>query len=161
MPKRNSGPRLKWFSDRGAYYIVWTERHRSPKRSTGETDGERAQVKLAEFIAAQRRAAGPRDPNEALVTDILVDYLQERGPKVVAKERMSYAVLALCGYFEGKTVAKSTSINTLTGAPAAPVLFAASSVCSVPQSITPIGRADSPAPLQSNCLTHPLLVRDG
>ena len=46
------------------------------------------------------------DPNEALVTDILVDYLQERGPKVVAKERMSYAVLALCGYFEGKTVAE-------------------------------------------------------
>ena len=41
-----------------------------------------------------------------LVTDILVDDLQERGPKVVAKERMSYAVLALCGYFEGKTVAE-------------------------------------------------------
>jgi integrase len=105
MPKRNTGPRLQWFADRGAFYIVWTERHRSRKRSTGETDSERAQVKLAEFIAAKRRAAGPRNPDEALVTDILTDYLQERGPKVVAKERMSYAVLALCGYFEGKTVA--------------------------------------------------------
>jgi integrase len=43
------------------------------------------------------------------VTDVLNDYLQERGPKVVAPERIAYAVLALTDFFEGNSVADVTS----------------------------------------------------
>jgi len=39
------------------------------------------------------------------VTDVLNDYQQQRGPKLVAAERLAYAVLALTDFFEGKTVA--------------------------------------------------------
>ena len=34
MPRRNTGAKLQWREDRGAYYITWTERGRSFKRST-------------------------------------------------------------------------------------------------------------------------------
>jgi integrase len=43
-----------------------------------------------------------------LVTDVLNDYLQERGPKVAAPERIAYAALALTDFFEGNSVADVT-----------------------------------------------------
>jgi integrase len=42
------------------------------------------------------------------VTDVLNDYLTERGPKVAAPSRIAYAVLALTDFFEGNTVADVT-----------------------------------------------------
>ena len=39
------------------------------------------------------------------MTDVLNDYQQHRGPKLVAVERLAYAALALTDFFEGKTVA--------------------------------------------------------
>ena len=88
----------------------------APTKSFGQNATAATSAALARRMAKELKSSSPSslppngeqqgDPNEALVTDILVDYLQERGPKVVAKERMSYAVLALCGYFEGKTVAE-------------------------------------------------------
>jgi integrase len=42
------------------------------------------------------------------VTDVLNLYLKERGPKVTARDRIAYAVLALADFWEGNTVADVT-----------------------------------------------------
>ena len=48
MPRRNTGAKLQWREDRGAYYITWTERGRSFKRSTNTADRSEAEAILAE-----------------------------------------------------------------------------------------------------------------
>lgn len=108
MPRRNQGPRLRWLDKRGCYYIFWTERGRSRERSTGTADREQAQIKLAEFLQQRDRRAGPRHPHEILVTALLAEYSTERGTKVIAKDRIAYAVLALTDFFEGCSVADVT-----------------------------------------------------
>jgi hypothetical protein len=108
MPRRNSGPRLRFLDKRGVYYIVWSERGRSRERSTGTPDRQQAQIKLAEFLQQRDRRAGPRHPNEILVTALLNEYATERGPKVAAQDRIAYAVLALTDFFEGNSLADVT-----------------------------------------------------
>jgi integrase len=108
MSRRNQGPRLGWLAKRNAYYIFWTERGRSRERSTGTADREKAEVAFAEWLRGRARTAGPRDPSEVLVTDILTDYATERGPKVVAGDRIAYAVEALAPFWEGNRVADVT-----------------------------------------------------
>src|ERR1700730_13626441 len=76
MPRRNSGPRLRFFERRGCYYIFWTEDGRSRERSTGTTDREEAEKALAVFIFTRTRRAGPRGPDETLVTTVLGDYAE-------------------------------------------------------------------------------------
>jgi integrase len=108
MPRRNSGPRLRFLHKRNVYYIVWTERGRSRERSTGTTDRQQAQIKLAEFLQQRDRRAGPRHPNEILVTALLNEYATERGPKVAAQDRIAYGVLALTDFFEANSLADVT-----------------------------------------------------
>jgi integrase len=108
MPRRNTGPRLRFLDKRGVYYITWTERGRSRERSTGTADRGQAEIALAEFIHQRTRTEGPRDPAQTLVTDILADYAQERGPATGAPERIGYAVAPLTVFWEGRTVAEIT-----------------------------------------------------
>jgi integrase len=105
MSRRNQGPRLRWLDKRGCFYIVWTERGRSRERSTGTADREQAQIKLAEFLQQRDRRAGPRDPAQILVTDLLNEYQSARAPKVAAPARIAYAVLALTDFWEGNSIA--------------------------------------------------------
>ena len=108
MPRRNQGPRLHWLEKRRCFYIVWTDGGRSRQRSTRTTDREQAETQLGEFLYVRRRRDGPSDPASILVTDVLEEYLAERGPKIEASERVAYAVLALTDFFEGNTVADVT-----------------------------------------------------
>jgi integrase len=108
MPRRNQGPRLRWLTKRKCFYITWTERGRSRQRSTGTADREMAEIVFAEWMQRRGRRAGPRDPAAILVTDVLNDYLEQRGPKVAAPGRIAYAVLALTDFFEGNSVAEVT-----------------------------------------------------
>ncbi len=108
MPRRNEGPKLFWRDDRGAYYICWTDNGRSRKRTTGTADRERAETIFAEWLQARGRRAGPSDPAQILITDILNDYLRARQDKVAAPGRIAYAILALTDFFEGNTVADVT-----------------------------------------------------
>ena len=108
MPRRNQGPRLRWLAKRKCFYITWTEHGRSRERSTGAADRETAEVEFAEWMQRRGRRAGPSDPAAILVTDVLNEYLQQRGSKVVAPERIAYAVLALTDFFEGNSVADVT-----------------------------------------------------
>src|SRR5262245_33721688 len=104
MPRRNSGPHLRFLHKRRCYYITWTERGRSRERSTGTANREQAEIALAEFIQQRTRSAGPRDPAEMLITDILADYAQEHGPATSAPWRIG----ALATFWEGRSVAEVT-----------------------------------------------------
>lgn len=104
MPRRNNGPRLRWLEKRGGYYIVWTERGRSRERSAGTTDFEEAKVALAEFLQHQPGRAGPRDPSEILITDLLADHQLEQEETVRDPVRLACAVAALTPFWFGRTV---------------------------------------------------------
>ena len=104
MPRRNTGPRLRFLEKRGCFYICWTEAGRSRERSTGTSDRKQAEVAFAEFLRIRTRSSGPRDPSEILVTDVLADYAEEHGPHTSAPWRVAYAVTALAGFWEGRTV---------------------------------------------------------
>lgn len=108
MPRRNQGPRLRWLAKRNCFYIIWTERGRSRERSTGTADRVQAEIAFAEWMHRRGHRAGPSDPTQILVTDILQAYLEQRGPKVAAPGRIAYAVLALTDFFEGNSVADVT-----------------------------------------------------
>lgn len=108
MPRRNSGPRLRFFQRRGCFYICWTESGRSRERSTGTANREQAEIALAEFIHARIRKSGPRDPSQILITDILADYAEERGPEVASPWRIAAAIRALVPFWQGQTVANVT-----------------------------------------------------
>jgi integrase len=102
MPRRNSGPRLRFLEKRDCYYIVWIEGGRSRERSTGTADRRQAEIALAEFIHLRTRDAGPRDPSQVLATDALADYAEEHGEETSAPA----AIKALAPFWEGRTVAE-------------------------------------------------------
>lgn len=54
------------------------------------------------------RRTGPSDPSAILITDVLSEYAEQRGPKIAAPARIAYAVLALTDFFEGNSVADVT-----------------------------------------------------
>jgi integrase len=108
MPRRNSGPRLRFLKKRSCFYICWTEAGRSRERSTGTPDRRRAEIVFAEFLRIRTRTQGPRDPAETLVTDVLADYAQEHGPHTSAPWRIAYAVTALTVFWEGLTLVEVT-----------------------------------------------------
>ena len=103
MPRRNNGPRLRFLEKRQCYSIVWSEGERSRERSTGTADSDEAQIVFTEFLQESLRDSGPRKPEQILITDILTDYASERGPKVKAGERISYALMPLIEFWRGKT----------------------------------------------------------
>ncbi len=105
MPRRNSGPRLKFLTKRNTFYIVWTESGRSRERSTGTTDRATAEIALAEFIHGRARHNGPRDPAQVLISDSLADYAEEKASRTMAPERIAYAIIPLATFWEGRTVA--------------------------------------------------------
>lgn len=104
MPRRNNGPRLRFLEKRGCFYIVWTERGRSRERSTGTSDRRDAEIALADFLRDQPGRAGPRDPAEIGVTDVLADYALERAEHVMDPVRLGQAVTALTGFWQGRSV---------------------------------------------------------
>lgn len=109
MPRRNTGARLKWFPDRGAWYITWTVNHRSHKRSTGTASREEADLILAEFLQTRSRtAAGASDPSKVLITDCLTLYAEERGPDVMGKETLGRAIVNLTAFWTENVVTDVT-----------------------------------------------------
>jgi integrase len=108
MSRRDQGPRLRYINKRSCYYITWTERGRSRERTTGTADRHQAEIVFTEWMHRRGRRDGPSDPAAILITDVLNDYLEQRGPKIAAPARLAYAVLALTDFFEGNSVADVT-----------------------------------------------------
>jgi integrase len=109
MPRRNNGPRLRFLKKRNCFYIFWTDHGCTRERSTGTSDGAAAQISFAAFMQEHTRDnSGPRNPNEVYVTDVLVQYAEERGPNVAAPVRIASSLQALIPFWTGKTVAQVT-----------------------------------------------------
>jgi integrase len=106
MPKRSSGPKLKFFKNRSVFYIVWTEDGRSRERSTYTANSTEAQVIFAQFLQRFTQKRGSRDPSEILVTDILTTYLEHLDTKGKDVERASYAAIPLSKFFAAKTLSE-------------------------------------------------------
>src|SRR5262245_56539536 len=104
MPRRNQGPKLRWLAKRGCFYITWTEHGRSRERSTGTANRQGAEEIFGEWLHARSRRAGPSDPSEMLVTDLLADYASERGPKVTAPQVMGRAIEMLIQFWQERVV---------------------------------------------------------
>jgi integrase len=108
MPRPNSGPRLKWLPKRQSWYVVWYEAGRERLKSAGTTDRGEAENALAEVIGQRQRTsrgAGPRDPREVSVAEVLDLYGTEHAPTRADPARIGYAIDALLGFWDGKTVA--------------------------------------------------------
>ncbi len=108
MARRNQGPKLRWINGRGGWYIAWTEGGRSRKRSTGKVHREEAEAVFGEWLRTRTRKGRSLSPEEVLVSDVLSDYGNERGPKVVAPRVIGCAIEALLSYWTGMTVAEVT-----------------------------------------------------
>jgi hypothetical protein len=94
MPKRSEGSKLRWFPERGAFYVTWTQGRRSRKCSTGTSSRDEAEIFHAEWL--QRRVTGKptraSDPAKVLITDCLAAYAEEHGPTVMGQETMARAL---------------------------------------------------------------------
>lgn len=107
MPKRNSGKRLEWREERQVWEIVWYEKGRRRRRSSGTADRGEAEGVLAEVIARDQ-PTGRCDPAERPIESVLSGYMLEHAPHTAAPERIGYAVSALLTYWDGKTVGDVT-----------------------------------------------------
>lgn len=111
MGRRNQGPRLRWLEKRGCYYITWSEGGRSRERSTGAVDRGEAEIFFADWMHQRQRDAGPRDPSEVLIADLLCDYAEENAARMVNPERVGYALVPLTEFWQGKA---ANQVNQLT-----------------------------------------------
>lgn len=96
MPKENAGYKKEWRAERGVYEIIWFEKGRRKRRTTGTDDSGQADQFLANFIQKQERRATSR-----LVEDVLADYQEEHAPHTAAPEDIAYSVKALLPFFTG------------------------------------------------------------
>lgn len=111
MPRRNTGPRIKWLDKRKAFYIVWYESGREYSKSTGTTDGRKAQSALEDFLRERRRAERPNRPLEqdaVMVADVLDFYGEEHAPHVADPARIGYAISALLTFWGEMKVSEVT-----------------------------------------------------
>ena len=94
MPRKSAGARLyQRTKGRGAGY--WVIRDGGRFVSTGTRDRRQAESKLAAYIAQRDRPAGPRDPAQMTVAQVLDIYATERAPHVKDPARIADCVRAL------------------------------------------------------------------
>jgi hypothetical protein len=110
MSRPNQGPKLRFFAQRGSFYILWTERGRSRERSTGTADSAEAQIKFAQFLQRYTQKLGSRDPSEILVTEVLTNYLERLEVSGKDSERAAYAAIPLSEFFMGKSLADAPAL---------------------------------------------------
>jgi integrase len=111
MLRPNRGPYLKFNSERGRYYIQWSEVGIVRKRSTGTSDRQEAQIILASFIQQlqiHQQPNRPLDPSEYLISDALALYGELHAPTTKAPDRIAYAIEPLLDFWERNTVGDIT-----------------------------------------------------
>jgi len=94
MPRKSAGARLyQRTKGRGAGY--WVIREGGRFVSTGTRDRREAESKLAAYIAQRDRPAGPNDPAQMTVAEVLDIYATERAPHVKDPARIADCIRAL------------------------------------------------------------------
>lgn len=77
MPRRNTGPRIKWRDEKQWYEIQEFESGKRKRLVTGITCIRDAEIQLAEILGQKRRLDGTRPLNKRLIDDVLADYALE------------------------------------------------------------------------------------
>lgn len=116
MPRANSGPRLVTVRQQGwtqaIFYISWTERGRSKRVATGipAAHPDAAHAYFREWLRQRERAqrAGPGDPDQVLLADVIEDYVAEHGGNVAAGVTLTLAARPVAYFFAGNTMATMT-----------------------------------------------------
>lgn len=110
MPRPNIGPKLKWLEKRRSFYIVWYEAGRERLKSLGTADSGQAQAAFAAFVSERQRdqRAGPRDPGEVLISEVLDLYGSDHAPTAADPQRIGYAIDALLPFWGELAVSSIT-----------------------------------------------------
>ena len=90
------------------YYVVWTENGAAASARRARQTANRLKRSSGKWLQTRGRRSGPSDFPQVLITDLLAEYASERGPTVVAKDRIAYAVDALTDFWAGLTAADIT-----------------------------------------------------
>jgi integrase len=117
MPRPNPGPRLKLIRKRGwtrgIWYVCGTENGKKFERSTGfdAADPGAARQFFENWLHERRRAAraGPGDPDQVRVADVLTDYAREHGVEVMSPATLGASIEPLLAFFRGDTMATLTT----------------------------------------------------
>lgn len=103
MPKKNTGYRKEWRQERKVFEIIWYERGKRFRKTTGTDDSKQADRFLSEFIKDEERRSVSR-----VVSDILADYSEEHAPHTASPASIGYAVKNLLPFFGDLSVEEIT-----------------------------------------------------
>lgn len=103
MPKKNRGPKLEWRPERGNYEIIWFDKGKRRRLSTGESSLGKATQILKEHIERTKRRAVSR-----LIDDVLADYQEEHAPNTASPAGIAYSVRNLEPFFGDLAVEEIT-----------------------------------------------------
>ena len=104
MPRKNTGPRLAWRKDIGAYVIRWYDQGKKRERSTGTSDYQTADEAFEAFKADIPIGRGPRRGDQLPITVMISLYLQDKEGHVADTARLGYAAAPLLEFFDDSTV---------------------------------------------------------
>lgn len=94
MPKKNPGPELEWRKERNVWEVIWYERGKRRRLTTGATNRDEADRFLEKFKEKSKRRAVAR-----LIDDTLNDYQLEHAPHTAKPGDIAQCVLNLLPYF--------------------------------------------------------------
>ncbi|QIQ86257.1 site-specific integrase [Erythrobacter sp.] len=106
MPRRNSGPKLKWIEERKTFYIVWQEGGKTRKRSTGTSDGREAHEIYLDYCNSLYAIGDGTRPDKFPVADALAYYAEHKATQAMDPARIAYAIEALLPFWEDKMVSE-------------------------------------------------------
>lgn len=89
------------------WYITWTERGRSYRNSTGETDRRKAERARAAFVLTRDQKSAAK-PDEVMVATLLDDYWEQHASKLPSAERARVAIKHLAEFYGVATVSSVT-----------------------------------------------------
>lgn len=102
--------RLQQFDWSPCWYIVWSERGRSKRASTGEADRRKAQFILAAFIL-ERQSGPAAEPARVGVAAALDEYYEQHAKGLPSAEQAEIAVRHLTAYWGAATVDRITELE--------------------------------------------------
>jgi integrase len=106
MPRKSKGPRL--YRDRARKEIVIRDGSKFVRIGCAESENERAEKKLAEYIAAKYKPAAVASP---LIADVLLVYATERLPKTRTPGKAAHNISNLTPFWGKKRADDVNSDN--------------------------------------------------
>ncbi|MEQ5786834.1 site-specific integrase [Erythrobacter sp. NFXS35] len=106
MPRKSTGPKLKWAEDRKTYYIVWYEKGKRRSRSTGTSDEKLAHEIYVEYCHSLYTFDNETRPDRFLVVDALRYYGEHKAIHAMDPARIGYAMSALIPFWKTRMLSE-------------------------------------------------------